>query len=85
VAHRETRTVERMQTKFSKTALWISVVLYVLCLTQEGYYIDGPDPKAWSPAYGLLIFGWIGLFAGVFAWLANPLLFASWILLAISK
>lgn len=74
-----------MQTKFAKAALWISVVLYVMCLTQDGYYIDGPDPTAWSPAYGLLISGWLGLFVGVFAWLANPLLFASWFLLAISK
>lgn len=60
-----------MQTRMAKAALWISAVLYVMCLTQDGYYIDGPDPEAWAPAYGLLISGWLGLFAGVFAWLAN--------------
>ena len=74
-----------MQSKFAKTGLWISLALYVICLTQDGYYIDGADPEAWSPAYGLLFIGWIGIFAGMFAWLANPLLFASWFLLATSR
>ena len=57
-----------------------SVGLFLLSLTQDGYYIDGTDPRAWAPAWGLLLFGWLGLFSGVFAWLANPLLVIGWIL-----
>ena len=56
------------------------VGLFLLSLTQDGYYIDGTDPRAWAPAWGLLLFGWLGLFSGVFAWVANPLLVIGWIL-----
>lgn len=84
-AHQFELTCNQMQTRIAKTTLSISGALYLVCLTQDGYYIDGPDPEAWAPAYGLLIAGWLGMFAGVFAWLANPLLFASWYLLTRSR
>jgi len=74
-----------MPAKASKVVLALSVVLYVVCLTQDGYYIDDPDPRKWSPAWGLLLFGWVGLLSGMLAWLANPLLFVSWVLLAASR
>jgi hypothetical protein len=60
--------------------LWVSIALFVLCLVNDGYYIDGPDPRAWAPASGLLLFGWIGLFSGTIAWLANPALATAWVL-----
>jgi hypothetical protein len=57
---------------------WLSVALFALCLTQDGYYIAGNNPRAWSPAYGLLFLGWIGLSQRVFEWIANPLMFLAW-------
>lgn len=70
-----------MKFRIPETVLCVSVALFAACLTQDGYYIEGPNPRAWSPAWGLFLFGWIGVFFGVFAWLANPLLLASWYLL----
>jgi len=45
----------------------------------DGYYIDGPNPRAWAPAWGLLVFGWLGVTAGTYTWLANPALCYAWI------
>ncbi|MYM39444.1 hypothetical protein [Duganella qianjiadongensis] len=45
----------------------------------DGYYIDGPNPLAWSQAWGLLVFGWLGITTGTYTWLANPILFYAWI------
>jgi hypothetical protein len=61
----------------------LSVALFLLCLTQDGYYVEGPDPRAWASPAVLLSMGWLGVFEGVFAWLANPLLLAAWISLAL--
>jgi len=55
------------------------MALFVAALTQDGYYIDGPDPRAWAAGWLLAAFGWLGILAGVFTWIANPLLVASWI------
>ena len=56
-----------------------SIALFAVCLVNDGYYIDGPDPRAWAPSWGLLLFGWIGIFSGTVAWLANPVMFLAWI------
>src|ERR1700722_1713982 len=58
----------------------LSVTLFTVCLLNDGYYIDGPDPRAWAPAWGLLVFGWVGLFTGTVALLANPVMFFGWIM-----
>ena len=43
-------------------ALVASFVLFALCLPNDGYYIEGPDPRAWSAAWGLLLLvGWESL------------------------
>jgi hypothetical protein len=57
---------------------WLSIALFVLCLSCDGYYIEGQNPRAWAPSWGLLLIGWSGLFYGTFSWLANPALFAAW-------
>jgi hypothetical protein len=67
----------------SKTLFALSWVLYVVALLNNGYYIEGSNPGAWASAWGLLLMGWMGLFTGVFAWLANPLLLVGWMLLAL--
>jgi putative flippase GtrA len=62
---------------FPKVALYLSVGLFLLSLLNDGYYAEGQS----SPAWLLLLIGWIGVFSGTLAWLANPLLIGAWILL----
>jgi hypothetical protein len=62
----------------SRSIFWLSVALFALCLTQDGYFIAGNSPRAWSPAIGLLLVGWIGMSQKFFEWLANPLLILAW-------
>jgi hypothetical protein len=61
---------------------FLSILIFVISLTQPAYYIDRADYDAWANSFYLLIFGWSGLLAGgaAFAWLANPLILLSWIL-----
>lgn len=69
-----------MKTKKQKIFLFISVVVFIISLTQKSY----------CSSFGLcdnfgflsLFFGWIGVFMlhiPAFTWLANPLLLGSWI------
>jgi hypothetical protein len=62
----------------SRYMFWLSVALYLACLTQDGYFIAGNNPRAWSPAIGLLLVGWLGLSQAVFSWLANPFMILAW-------
>jgi hypothetical protein len=57
----------------------LSIIVFATSLTQNAYYIAGENPKAWSPAFYSLLLGPIGLFAGIFEWLANPVLLAAWV------
>lgn len=64
---------------FPRFALIASVVVFVVCLQNDGYYIEGPQPRAWADAWALLLLGWIGIGSGTIAWLANPALFLAWV------
>jgi hypothetical protein len=70
-----------MNNDLRKTALIISIVLFLLSLTQPAYYIGRSDYDGWSNSLELLVFGWSGVLYGgaAIAWLANPLIFLSWI------
>lgn len=57
----------------------MSIGLYGICLICDGFYIDGPNPTAWSLGFGELIAGWFAAIDGVKAWYANPLLLVAWI------
>jgi hypothetical protein len=57
-----------------------SILLFLASLTQDAYYLAGDNPEAWAASWGLLLIGWMGVYFGVFAWLANPLLLLSWML-----
>jgi hypothetical protein len=57
-----------------------SALLFLASLTQNAYHLAGDNPEAWSASWGLLLIGWMGIYFGVFAWLANPLLVLSWML-----
>jgi hypothetical protein len=72
-----------MSTIVCKILTGVSVLLFVTSLTQDGFYIDRPNnPRAWAPCIGLLLVGWIAVFNGVLAWLANPVLAATWFLMS---
>jgi hypothetical protein len=67
-----------------KIVLTASILLFLTSLTQPAYYIDRSDYDAWSNSLLLVLFGWLGTIMSGFsasslAWLANPLLFISWI------
>ena len=64
--------------RISKALLAASMVLFVICLANDGFYIDGADSRAWSAAWGLLLLGWLAVGTGILAWLANPVLFLGW-------
>ena len=62
-----------------------SLLAFAGALAGDGFYIDGPNPRAWANGAGLLAFGWFGLFDGTYAWLANPALLAAWMLFHTSR
>lgn len=58
----------------------LSVALFAACLFfQTFYYADYPMDSSFGNGWGALVAGWLGLLAGVPAWLANPLLIAAWV------
>ena len=63
----------------------ISFTLFVASLTQDGFYIAGDNPRAWSSCFGLLLVGWMAVLDGVWAWLANPALALTWLLMCIRR
>jgi hypothetical protein len=67
---------------YKKIILIISILIFIVSLTQPSYYIDRKDYDAWSNSFLLLIFGWIGAMGGGsgLIWLANPFILISWIL-----
>jgi len=63
------------------TVCAISIGIFLIALTQNGYYLEHAPHDAWAPGWGEFAVGWISLFSGTVAWLGNPLLIASWIAL----
>jgi hypothetical protein len=61
-----------------RTLFWASIALYVASLLTDGFYVEGHNPRAWSPGWGELVLGWVSVFQGTPAWLANPALFLGW-------
>jgi hypothetical protein len=62
-----------------RTATIISICVFAVALTQDGYYIAHNPRDAWAPGWGEFAVGWLSLFSGTIAWLGNPLLIAGWI------
>lgn len=65
-----------------KPFLIISILLYLISLTQDAFYVDNINHDAWSNSLVLLLVGWIGAIMGGYAaltWFANPLIFFSWL------
>jgi hypothetical protein len=76
--------------KSPKSWLFISLFVYIFCLPFTAFHIGGDHIGGYGDysGYKALIGGWPGLFVGVPAdrvWLANPLLFASWVFILLKK
>lgn len=59
--------------------LWVSIALYVASLSQETFCASG-NCSGW-PGYGILLFGILGIGGSLanVTWIANPILFLSWL------
>ncbi|MFC4267982.1 hypothetical protein [Polaribacter marinivivus] len=76
-----------MKNKYQRIILCLSIGLYLISLPQKSFCTVGNTCEYFS---GLLhlIFGWFGVFKlhlPAFPWLANPLLFFSWLFLFVKK
>jgi hypothetical protein len=69
-----------MARKASLIFMWTSICLFVISLTQTGFYVlDGETGRSpYTTGGGLLMLGAFSVFQGIYAWLANPLLLLSW-------
>jgi len=71
-----------MKNKSKKLFLFLSIGLYLISLTQKSYCTVGGTCEYFSGLLNL-VFGWFGVFKlhfPAFSWLANPILFISWVL-----
>ncbi|MCA8277417.1 hypothetical protein LGN17_33560 [Burkholderia sp. AU30280] len=60
--------------------LAISVALYLVAMFTAPFRTGAPDPHPWADGWQVLLTGWMGVLGGIYAWLANPLVFAAWLL-----
>jgi hypothetical protein len=65
--------------RLPKIITLLSVIIFAVSLTQNCFYTEVHIPKPPPPGWYLLLIGLIGVFAGYFEWLANPLLLAAWV------
>lgn len=71
--------VSSTRARISVALLWVSVGLYLASLPTTAYVtVEGENSQAHLGVEALVL-GPIGFFAGNFAWVANPLLWGSWI------
>lgn len=68
--------------KFLQWIILISLILFIVSLTQPAFFIDQKDdPNAYSNSLLLFLTGWMSFLGGAFIpfviWLANPLYFTS--------
>jgi hypothetical protein len=71
-----------MNNKTKKITLILSIGLYLISLTQKSYCTVVGGTCEYFTGLLNLIFGWFGIFKlhfPAFPWLANPILFISWI------
>ena len=68
--------------KLRKRVFLLSLLIFLIALSQPAFYIDRVDYDGWSSPIGLILVGWLPILAGegsAIAWLANPLIIVSWV------
>lgn len=60
--------------------LAFSMLFYLVAMFTAPFRVGAPDPHPWADGWQVLLTGWMGVFFGIFAWLANPLVFGAWLL-----
>ena len=69
-----------MTTKTPMAGVKISVVLFVISLTQINIYTGAESNQvSYARGFELLLIGWMGLLGYVFNWLANPALLLAYV------
>src|SRR5690606_4454386 len=72
----------RQQPIYLKITIGLSLILFIISLTQPAFYIDRKeDPNAYSDSLTLFLLGWMSFLGGAIIpfilWLANPLYFVA--------
>jgi hypothetical protein len=73
-----TGQVKLEATKIDRVYASISAIIFIIAMTQPAFYQTRRDDTVIGSAMCLAI-GGMGLLAGYFEWIANPLLLYSWI------
>ncbi|CAM1347999.1 hypothetical protein [Tenacibaculum crassostreae] len=71
--------------KLKRLVVSISLILFLISLTQNSYFITGMKESVGSFGLIALLFGWMGIFGAGISWIANPLLLISWRILFTEK
>ncbi|WP_176042717.1 hypothetical protein [Burkholderia stabilis] len=64
----------------ARALLAASLLLYLVAMFTAPFRTGAPQPHPWADGWQVLLTGWMGVFAGIYAWLANPLVLAAWLL-----
>jgi len=66
--------------RFPRIITLLSVIVFSASLTQKCFYsVSEANKGPWPGGWYLLLIGPLGLFEGIFEWLANPVLLAAWV------
>ncbi|NTZ84181.1 hypothetical protein FCJ61_14525 [Burkholderia metallica] len=57
-----------------------SMLLYLVAMFTTPFRTGAPNPHPWADGWEVLLTGWTGVLVGIYAWLANPLVFGAWLL-----
>lgn len=68
----------RRSNSLARLFVGVSILLFLVSLTQRTYRTAWPNEPE-GRCFVLLLIGWVGLFGGMVAWLANPALLVAWI------
>ncbi|MBF5009087.1 hypothetical protein [Burkholderia pseudomultivorans] len=59
-------------------SLAVSVLFYLVAMVTTPFSTGGPPSQPWADGWEVLLTGWLGVLGGIYAWLANPLVFFAW-------
>lgn len=77
----ETNVAKQQSNRLARLFVAVSILLFLVSLTQNPCRTASPnEPEGqYFGCLALLLIGWVGVFGGIVAWLANPALLMVWI------